>query len=271
METVYHTLLWFRHDLTPGTKAWKSLEGVRRHHLHASKSAKKSNVGMINQADMAITQYGFMGFTVLSKNNVGTQMTEQELDDYCHFWRVLGWVLGIKDEFNICAETYEETLERLEVVRTEYLRPNLKNPPTEFEAMTKYVTNGLWCFNPADSYASIIFAIKRMVGVEGYYYNDSEIPSDYDQSKLIYKTMSWSDRFDIWSSVFIHENLLQYTIIRRFFNFQTWIHELLIRYFPFLAMYKFGFKKAYVTIPADKDKVEQFILIMLILHTDDAL
>lgn len=211
---------------------------------------------MINQADMAITQYGFMGFSMLSKDNIGTQMTEQELDDYCHFWRVLGWVLGIKDEFNICAETYEETLERLEVVRTEYLRPNLKNPPTEFDDMTKYVTNGLWCFNPADSYASIIFAIKRMVGVEGYYYNESDIPRDYDQSKLIYKTLSWSDRFDIWSSVFIHENLLQYTIIRRFFNFQTWIHELLIRYFPFLAMYKFGFKKAYVGIPADKDKVE---------------
>lgn len=98
IRTIYHTLCWFRHDLKPGTTAWKSLETVRKLHFSASRSATKANVGMISQKDMAITQYGFMGFTVLSQRATGVQGTREEMSDYCHFWRVLGHVIGIKDE-----------------------------------------------------------------------------------------------------------------------------------------------------------------------------
>lgn len=98
IQTIYHTLVWFRHDLKPGTKAWQSLEAVRKMHFSASRAATKAKVGTINQKDMAITQYGFIGFSVLSQKQTGVQATRQELEDYCHFWRVLGNVLGIKDE-----------------------------------------------------------------------------------------------------------------------------------------------------------------------------
>lgn len=98
MQTIYHTLTWFRNDLKPGTKAWKSLEAVRKFHFSASRSAKNSNVGMISQKDMVITQYGFIGFSILSQKQTGVQGTREELEDYCHLWRVLGHVLGIKDE-----------------------------------------------------------------------------------------------------------------------------------------------------------------------------
>lgn len=98
MQTIYHTLAWFRHDLTPGTKAWKSLEAVRKFHFSASKSAKNANVGMISQKDMAITQYGFIGFTIVSQKQTGVHCTTEEMSDYCHFWRVLGHILGMKDE-----------------------------------------------------------------------------------------------------------------------------------------------------------------------------
>jgi hypothetical protein len=256
MQTIYHTLLWFRNDLKPGTKAWKSLEGVRKHHFHANKSAKSSKVGMISQKDMAVTQYGFMGFTIASQKYVGFQGSQQAIEDYCHFFRVLGSVIGIKDEYNICCETYEETMERLEVIKTEFLRPNLETPPEEFEAMTRYIANGLWCFNPADSYENIMFVIKRMIGVPDYYYDESEIPAGYDKSKLKYRDFSLYEKFDLWTSVFVHEYLLQFKFIRVLLNFQTLVHEYLIRYFPFLAFYKFGFKKSFITIPADKDKVE---------------
>lgn len=256
MQTIYHTLLWFRHDLKPGTKAWKSLDGVRRHHFHSSKSAVASKVGMISQKDMAITQYGFMGFSIASKQFVGVYGSQQDLEDYCHFFRVLGSIIGIKDEYNICCETYEETLERLEVIKTEFLRPNLESPPEEFELMTRYIANGLWCFNPADSYDSVMFMIKRMIGVPDYYYHEHEIPASYDKTKLKYHQLTLHEKFDLWTSVFLHEYLLKFKITRILMNFQTLIHEYLIRYFPFLAFYMFGFKKAFITIPADKDKVE---------------
>lgn len=98
MQTIYHTLTWFRNDLKPGTIAWKSLEAVRKFHFSASRSAKNAKIGMISQKDMAITQYGFIGFTILGQKMIGVQATREEMDDYCHMWRVLGHVLGIDDK-----------------------------------------------------------------------------------------------------------------------------------------------------------------------------
>lgn len=98
MKTIYHTLTWFRHDLKPGTGAWKSIETVRKFHHFASRSATNANVGIISQKDMAITQYGFVGFAILSSRELGVQAKRQNMEDFCHFWRVLGNLFGIKDE-----------------------------------------------------------------------------------------------------------------------------------------------------------------------------
>jgi hypothetical protein len=98
MQTIYHTLTWFREEVTPGSKSWKSLAAVRKFHFSASRSSKNANIGIISQKDMAITQYGFMGFTVLSQKEIGVQASKRQIEDFCHFWRVLGHVIGIKDE-----------------------------------------------------------------------------------------------------------------------------------------------------------------------------
>jgi ER-bound oxygenase mpaB/B'/Rubber oxygenase, catalytic domain len=98
MQTIYHTLTWFRHDLKPGTKAWKSLEAVRKFHFSASRSAMSADVGMISQKDMAITQFGFIGFILLSREQMGVQGNQKEIEDFCHFWRVIGRLIGIRDE-----------------------------------------------------------------------------------------------------------------------------------------------------------------------------
>ena len=67
-------------------------------HFSANRSAKGLNIGMISQKDMAITQYGFIGFSIMSQKETGVQADRKEIEDYCHFWRVLGSIIGIKDE-----------------------------------------------------------------------------------------------------------------------------------------------------------------------------
>lgn len=98
MQTIFHTLCWFRNDLKPGTKAWNSLLAVRKFHFSGSRSAMNANIGIISQKDMAITQYGFMGYIVMSQKEVGVQGSRKEIEDFFHFWRVVGHVIGIKDE-----------------------------------------------------------------------------------------------------------------------------------------------------------------------------
>lgn len=98
IRTVFNVLFWFREDFTKDSKAWKSIEYVRKMHNIAGASASQKNVGIISQRDMAITQFGFIGFTVLFKEQLSVQCTQGEMEDFCHFWRVLGQMLGIKDE-----------------------------------------------------------------------------------------------------------------------------------------------------------------------------
>lgn len=98
MQTIYHTLSWFRNDLRPETSAWKSLAAVRKFHFSASRSAAVASVGIVSQKDMAITQYGFLGFTILTQKETGIQANKQEIEDFIHFWRVLGYLIGIRDE-----------------------------------------------------------------------------------------------------------------------------------------------------------------------------
>ena len=99
MRTIFHTLVWFRYDLKTGTKAWKSIEAVRKFHFSASKSAANAHVGMISQKDLAITQFGFMGFIVKNKKQLGIQCNDNDTMAFIHFWRVLGNLIGIRDEY----------------------------------------------------------------------------------------------------------------------------------------------------------------------------
>lgn len=53
----------------------------------------------INQRDMALTQFGFMGFALVRSTKVGIHdATEDELKGFIHLWRVVGYVLGIEDK-----------------------------------------------------------------------------------------------------------------------------------------------------------------------------
>lgn len=98
IRTVFNVLYWFREDFTKNSKAWKSIEYVRKMHSIASSSARDGNVGIISQKDMAITQFGFIGFTVLFKEKLSISCTQEEMEDLCHFWRALGHMMGLKDE-----------------------------------------------------------------------------------------------------------------------------------------------------------------------------
>lgn len=98
MATIFHTINWFRYDLKPDTECWRSIAKVRKIHYYSSKKTKEMGIGIISQKDMAFTQFAFMGFFVLKREELGVQYDEEDLDAFCHFWRVLGYMLGIKDE-----------------------------------------------------------------------------------------------------------------------------------------------------------------------------
>lgn len=84
--------------MTPGTPAWRSINTVRKIHHYSSVKCQKAGVGIITQTDMALTQFAFMGFILERGYYLGIKATKEDQENFVHFWRVLGYMLGIKDE-----------------------------------------------------------------------------------------------------------------------------------------------------------------------------
>lgn len=64
-------------------------------------ASKQSNIKLkyrISQRDMALTQFGFMGFALVRSKMVGVhEATEEEWKAFIHIWRVVGYILGVEE------------------------------------------------------------------------------------------------------------------------------------------------------------------------------
>lgn len=112
--------------------------------------------------------------------------------------------------------------------------------------MAKYAVSGLQCLNPLDFYLPTIFIIKRLIGVGGYEYFENELPENCERSALKVYSLSYFNRCMLFSSIMIRQFLIKFSIFRWIFNLLTLMGEFFIRYFPFIAIIRFGLSKAYV-------------------------
>jgi len=127
------------------------------------------------------------------------------------------------------------------------MMPALSSTNREFAKMSKYIVDGLSCFDPLDTYGEIIFMVKRLVGVPGYYYLESEVPQNFNRNDLVLYQLSYVDRFFIWLSVITRQFMLKFFVIRWFFNTFVKLFEFIMQNFPIIAFFKFGLKDSYVT------------------------
>lgn len=105
ISTILHMLSWYEDELKPGSKSWESLKRVRKMHLCASRAAAKDDKGLklISQSAMSMTQFGFMGFALVKPHQLGIKYdNDMHREAFVHFWAVIGSMLGIKDENNMC-------------------------------------------------------------------------------------------------------------------------------------------------------------------------
>lgn len=72
-------------------------------HFMASKAADKHKLGIIAQTSMSVTQFAFMGYALIRPHLLGLKHdNDDDRRAFVHFWAVIGYMLGIKDEFNMC-------------------------------------------------------------------------------------------------------------------------------------------------------------------------
>uniref|UniRef100_A0A1B6L0P3 Uncharacterized protein n=1 Tax=Graphocephala atropunctata TaxID=36148 RepID=A0A1B6L0P3_9HEMI len=103
----------------------------------------------VNQLDMSITQFGFVGLMVMYPNKFGAgSATEEELDGFVHLWRGLGYLLGIEDKYNFCNGSLEEVRQRGHSLVDKWAKPSFQHITEDWEHMSRCMIEGISYYVP---------------------------------------------------------------------------------------------------------------------------
>ncbi|KAK4317121.1 hypothetical protein Pmani_011755 [Petrolisthes manimaculis] len=98
----------------------------------------------LSQWDMAFTQYNFMGIIVSHPQMVGAWwVTEGELEGLVHFWRGIGWLMGIEDRYNFCNGTLAETRALCHEMERQVIQSNMAAADWSYEHMCSSLMEGM--------------------------------------------------------------------------------------------------------------------------------
>lgn len=163
-------------------------------------------------------------------------------------------MIGIEDEFNLMADSWAKTRPRLEIVCSEVFSPSLSNTSPDFYAMSDALLSGVWCFNPFLNTDSMLYYTKMVCGCPDYIYLDNNLSILDSDSKRVdqLRSLGWYSRTLLFLQYLFHVYLLNFSWIRWYMNSQIYISSAIIRWFPFLAIFLFGFRKAYVRILGER-------------------
>lgn len=226
LDTLSHMVEWYEGDLrNPNSKACKSLLTVRGRHSHASRTACRSGLNYITQRDMALTQFGFIGFAVLKPHELGIVGGEKDMEGFIHFWRVIGHLMGIQDKFNLCRGSLETTIQTCQIIMNKVFIPALENPPAEFKSMSQALLEGMSAMVPLLDTEAFTDYTKILCGMK-----------DVQPIKLYSRAV-------LSIQLFVHRVLLNTflgIIFRPILNFNMWLSVFISQRFPFLAFLYFG-------------------------------
>uniref|UniRef100_A0A0A9XA16 Amylopullulanase n=1 Tax=Lygus hesperus TaxID=30085 RepID=A0A0A9XA16_LYGHE len=162
---------------------------------------------LINQVEMSLTLFGFMGLIVLYPEKLGViGVTEEELDGFVHLWRVLGYLLGIKDEFNLCQGPFNVVKSRCQQIIDMLFIPNLNNLTEEWEHMSRCMIEGVAMTIPGPTFETSMLHLFWITGVKSVKYR---------------RRLKWKYIAKHYFNRFIMSCIMRFVFIRVKFN--TWV------------------------------------------------
>lgn len=226
---------------------------------------------------MSITQFAFIGLAMAKHKVLGISYDVEKMMAMCHFWRVVCHMLGVAEEYNLCsAEDLQTIMSRCDAVVNHIVVPALMHLPPNFEEMATAMLNGLWCVSPDIEPKKFIFYTMKLSGVPGYYLDGDErknqleyltrypqyiadanavradMDGHLDECSALSK-FSWWQRLDIRITEYMLRNLIaKYSFWNKLFNQVILMRLFFLKHFPYLAIYKFGPRAAYVRVQLDE-------------------
>ncbi|OUY07767.1 oxygenase MpaB family protein [Acinetobacter populi] len=82
------------------------IHALVRHQLKKSERWDADTWGVpINQFDLAMTNIAFSSVVLLGIRGLGIFPNKAEVDDYLHFWRYVGWLMGVEEQWQVKKES----------------------------------------------------------------------------------------------------------------------------------------------------------------------
>lgn len=158
----------------------------------------------INQLEMALTQWGFIGLITSYPKLLGVHdASDEDLEAFCHLWRSIGYQLGMEDEYNFCRGSLADIRQRSHDFLEAWVKPNLREITPEWEHMMRCVISGVASFLPGITYESALFYLSEILEL---------------QMPRLYASLSYAE----WINHNLSKSLFYYTIrlpgMSRLFN-----------------------------------------------------
>lgn len=120
----------------------------------------------LSQFDMSMTQYAFMGLLVSHPEKLGAgAATEEDLEGLIHFWRGIGWLLGIEDKYNFCNGNVAETRALCQETEQLIIIPSLAAADWNYEHMATSLISGINIKVPGLSFPAMFRYLADLMNV----------------------------------------------------------------------------------------------------------
>lgn len=210
LSTLVHIRRWYEGDIwNPEDPAYQSITMVRGMHKRVADKLNGPATGCrrtggcpaVSQFDMALTQFAFVGLIIMYPKHVGLYCSRYDLECLVHFWRGIGYMLGVEDRYNLCSEGLDKTIAVCRDIMEGELKPSVRKSSKESLTMSRGIIKAMNSF--------IIFLSWEAMA--RFWFEQMGLPCNFKMG-LYENTGYWLMRFTFgW--------LLRFTIFHKFFNF----------------------------------------------------
>ncbi|XP_011706935.1 PREDICTED: uncharacterized protein LOC105462102 isoform X2 [Wasmannia auropunctata] len=120
----------------------------------------------LNQADMAATQFAFLGLIVLYPHELGFHASDEDMAAFCHTWRGLGYLLGMEDQYNFCRGSLKEIKQRSRDFVEFFMKPSLLKVTPEWEHMLRCFIEGSVYFGNICSFKVFLLFVTDLLNFD---------------------------------------------------------------------------------------------------------
>lgn len=118
-------------------------------------------------------------------------------EGFIHFWAVMGHMLGVQDQYNMCLHPIETVKIICQMMLRYVFMPLIQLESPQFKIMLHALFAGMSQFLPHMKYDIQMFSVKRVIGVPGYQYN-----VDLSKEKMCRQLFSEAELTELRQAIF---------------------------------------------------------------------